>query len=96
MVVEIFPPQRQPRQLLPNQRVLALRRGEYARSGRLPPQYSARQRWLSGVHEAASVTGFTSSMSGKRMKSRSVVAIEAPCSRANAARCASITMAPFA
>ena len=41
-------------------------------------------------------SGFTILTSGKRMKSRSVVAMDAPCSMASAARCASITMAPFA
>ncbi len=41
-------------------------------------------------------SGLTRSTSGKRVKSRSVVTIEAPCSSARAARCASITIAPFA
>ena len=45
--------------------------------------------------EVASV-GSTRSIPGKRVKSRSVVAIEAPCSSASAARCASITIAPLA
>ena len=64
-------------------------------TGRNHPETSCSSGACS-AHHAFGATGFTTSMSGKRMKSRSVVAIDAPCSIASAARCASITMGPFA
>ena len=65
------------------------------RAGQNGPETSCSPGACS-AHHAFGAAGFTTSMSGKRMKSRSVVAIDAPCSIASAARCASITMGPLA
>lgn len=69
--------------------------GGRTRTGRNHPTASC-DPGACGAHHAFGTAGFTTSMSGKRMKSRSVVAIAAPCSIASAARWASITMGPLA